>query len=76
MDLFAQLVSPFVALIAIAVIALAFFWPLWAFLLARRACRDIHSIAESLHWIAHCTRDAEQEEQAKVMRVANSTFGR
>jgi hypothetical protein len=41
-----------------------------------RAFRDLHSISESLHWIAHCTRSQDQIEQAKVMHVANSAFGR
>lgn len=52
-------------------------WKVFAFF------RDVHSISESLHWIAHCTRAPEQPVQAArpapplpTGKVSMSQFGR
>jgi hypothetical protein len=83
MDMFGQLISPFLILLALVTITLAIYWPIWTFLAARRVCRDLHSISESLHWIAHCTGSPEQKAMARIARapkptgaISTSAFGR
>jgi hypothetical protein len=71
--------SPIVLLAQLAfyggLLALMVGLPLFIWL-AVRACRDLHSISESLHWIAHCTKSDRQIEPAHSRQVANSAFGR
>jgi len=45
--------------------------------LAVRFCRDVHSIAESLHWISHCTKPQDAEARsAAAPGPMLSAFGR
>jgi hypothetical protein len=76
MDTLIQLITLFSVPLAIATIALAIYWPIWTFLAARRVCRDLHSIAESLQWIAYAQRKVAESEQPLPKPAMISQFGR
>jgi hypothetical protein len=83
--------SPLVSLVQIAfyggLLAIMVGLPVFIWLLFR-ALRDLHSIAESLHWISHCTRPQDAGDSAPTATrhdptavaparyVSNSAFGR
>lgn len=58
--------------LAVLMIGLPVFIWLWV-----RFLRDVHSIAESMHWISHCTQPRDGQVPGTAPRnVKLSAFGR